>query len=142
MRTIEVRHYLIHISIGDKILNLNLERKKKNTKHIYFITMDLHVPCEHYIEGDDENFLLDDENTSIKKCIQCRKLANLWTNNTESINSFSNTMNMPFTNAVLSIGENNYTPPDHSDILEDSPLLINVIILTFQFNFLLFSVIF
>ncbi|KAJ8966677.1 hypothetical protein NQ314_003374 [Rhamnusium bicolor] len=83
--------------------------------------------CEHYIDGDDENLLLDDENKE-KKCVRCRKQINLWMNgdNTANINwtrtqqnmngSFLNDEPTPIMSTIID---------EYSGNLEDSPLLIN-----------------
>ncbi|RZB89864.1 zinc transporter 2-like, partial [Asbolus verrucosus] len=84
--------------------------------------------CEHYVGGDDENFLLDDENTSIKKCIKCRNKTNQWTNNAESDNTW--TINTPCDATILNVNglgsRITSNMEDHIDTLEDSPLLINI----------------
>jgi hypothetical protein len=82
--------------------------------------------CEHYVDGDDENFLLDDQNSCVKKCIRCRKQINQWaegeSDNTWTISS-SHNINVLNVNGDRTRGISNMD--DNIDTLEDSPLLIN-----------------
>ncbi|KAJ8924462.1 hypothetical protein NQ315_007259 [Exocentrus adspersus] len=82
--------------------------------------------CEHYVDGDDESLLLDDENTGEKKCVRCRKQVAVWLNglNGNAVPNWSQEINGVFLNEES--GTIMSTIIDElADNLEDSPLLIN-----------------
>lgn len=79
--------------------------------------------CEHYVDGDDENLLLDDENAVEKKCVRCRKQVPVWMNG-DAVPNWTQNVNGVFLNeecgTIMSVID------ELTDNLEDSPLLINV----------------
>ncbi|XP_018570418.1 zinc transporter 2 [Anoplophora glabripennis] len=78
--------------------------------------------CEHYVDCDDENLLLDDESALEKKCVRCRKQIPVWVNG-DTVPNWTQNINGVFLNegseTIMSVID------ELTDNLEDSPLLIN-----------------